>query len=91
MIELLRSKGYEGEDSLEPIMNWLEDKGIIIQLDPVWEEDEEELLGYRAMAWINPYSSTFASPTMCSYRDALTSLLYNIKDYLCTESTCSEF
>lgn len=83
MINLLRSKGYEGEDSLEPIIDWLLDKGIHPQFDPVWEDDGEELLGYRVTLWIPPYKSIFASPTFASYRDALTSLLYNVKDYIC--------
>lgn len=81
MITLLQSKGYEGEDSLEPIIDWLLDKGIHPQFDPVWED--EELIGYRAVVWIPPYKSMFASPTFASYRDALASLLYNIKDYIC--------
>ena len=38
MLNLLKSKGYEGQDNLEEILQWLETKNIYMGLMPSFDE-----------------------------------------------------
>lgn len=82
MLKLLKSKGYNGEDSLEPIVNWLISKQIFPQFELVPNENGDDVLGYKVIIRMFSCKSKFISSVFKSYRDALTSVVYNISDFI---------
>lgn len=83
MLDLLKSKGYEGQDNLEEILQWLETKDIYLGLSPAFDGDSFELIGYQVTYCFgsNP-EVQIESQIHTTYRDALTSMLYQLKDYI---------
>ena len=83
MLNLLKSKGYEGQDNLEEILQWLETKNIYMGLMPSFDEESEELLGYETVYCLKsePYIKVHSFPHT-NYKDALTHTLYQLKDYI---------
>lgn len=83
MLDLLKSKGYEGQDNLEEILQWLETKNIYVGLFPTFDGDSCELLGYQiAYCFGSNPGLQMESQIHTTYRDALTHVLYEIKEYI---------
>lgn len=83
MLDLLKLKGYDGTDSLEEITQWLETKNIYLGFSPAFDGESLELIGYQITYCFgsNP-GVQVDSQIHTTYRDALTHVLYELKDYI---------
>ena len=83
MYTILKTKGYDGNQDIISVINWLATKNIHVDLFTVWKnEASDEIIGKRAQAHIKPYTQPFITPNMQNYTDALEVLIITIKEYL---------
>ena len=81
MYNLLRSKGFAEEDSLDKAIDWLNSKGIYVDLLTMFDPDNNEFVGYSAQIMFSSGSNLQSEEVFYTKEDALTNLLYAIHEY----------
>lgn len=83
MYEILKTKGYNGNNNIQDVVKWLLDKGIQVDFVTTWKkEKDDEISGKMVQFHFPPYSKIRNSEVMCSYEDAFEQLIYSCIDYL---------
>ena len=82
MYNLLKSRGYTGRKNISDVIKWLQNNKIYVDLVTIWSSDGTQILGYRAVIFIDPYTNAYNSPISASYDDALEIALYKLINYL---------
>ena len=78
MINILRSKGYKGGNSIESIIKWLSTKHIYVDIITV----NNDKIEYRCKGIVPPYNIEFTTLNAKSRRDALTIFIYSMHEYI---------
>ena len=83
MYNLLRSKGYTQDQNVDGVLNFLNSKGIHVDLNTRYDTSEETIkcVGYSASILFD--SGTYIDPEEVFYtrEDALWHAIYLIQDY----------
>lgn len=83
MYELLKTKGYNGNNNIQDVVKWLLNKGIHVDFVTTWKkEKDDEISGKMVQFHFPPYSKVRNSEVMYSYEDAFEQLIYLSIDYL---------
>lgn len=75
---LLKSKGFDKELTIDNIITWLATKNIYLDLQHLWEDNEDKVVGYTATIYIPPYKNYIREQSKLSFLDAIITVLYRI-------------